>query len=154
MKTVNIYIDTSIKGPRRRDGACLYILAFCSGSGKTADAGRRIRQEDTTENQLALLGLEAALKRLREPCRLILHLECAYVASALQNRWLETWRYNGWMNAKNAPVRDAGTWQAIEYLLNAHEYEVKLKQPHTYRDWMRRELAASGIERKGCTSET
>ena len=73
MRTVDIYIDTSIKGPRRRDGECLYILAFRAQNGATADMGRRIRREETTENQLALLGLEAALRHLREPCRLILH---------------------------------------------------------------------------------
>lgn len=145
MRTVDIYIDTSIKGPRRRDGACLYILAFRSGSGKTADMGRWIRRRETTENQLVLLGLEAALRHLKEPCRLVLHLECTYVASALQNRWFDTWRHNGWMNAKNEVVRDADIWQAIEYLLNAHSFEVALKQPHTYRDWMRRELEA-GID--------
>ena len=139
MRTVDIYIDTSIKGPRRRDGACLYILAFQS-NGKTADRGRQIRHEKTTENQLTLLGLEAALRHLKEPCHLILHLECTYVASALQNRWFDEWRHNGWMNAKNKVVSDADTWQAIEYLLNAHAFEVVLKQPHTYREWMRREL--------------
>lgn len=147
MKAVDIYIDTSIKGPRRRDGSCLYILAFAAGNGRVADTGGRIRREGTTENQLALLGLDAALKRLRESCRLTLHLECAYVASALQNRWFDGWRYNDWVNAKNEPVRDADTWQSIEYLLNAHEFRVELRQPHTYRDWMRRELAGDGT---GC----
>ena len=143
MKAVDIYIDTSIKGPRRRDGSCLYILAFAAGNGKVADTGGRIQREGTTENQLTLLGLETALKRLREPCRLTLHLECAYMASVLQNRWFDSWRYNDWMNAKNEPVRDADIWQSIEYLLNAHEYRVELKQPHTYRDWMRRELVGN-----------
>lgn len=140
MRTVDIYIDTSIKGPRRRDGTCLYILAFQAANGKTADRGRRIQRADATENQLTLLGLEAALRHLKEPCRLILHLECTYVASALQHRWFDEWRHNGWMNAKNKVVSNADTWQAIEYLLNAHVFEVVLKQPHTYRDWMRREL--------------
>lgn len=144
MKTVDIYIDTSIKGPRRRDGECLYILAFRSQNGITADMGRRIWREETTENQLALLGLEAALRHLREPCRLILHLECTYVASALQNHWYDEWRSRGWMNAKNEVVRNADIWQAIEYLLNAHSFEVILRQPHTYREWMRRELEAAG----------
>lgn len=153
MKTVDIYIDTDIKGPRRRDGACLYILAFEAGNGRTADLGRRLRRADTTENQLTLLGLEAALGRLTEPCRLVLHLECIYVASALENRWFAAWRYNGWMSAKNEPVRDADKWQSIESLLNAHEFEVRLREPHTYREWMRRELAAGGRER-GCTSAT
>lgn len=140
MRTVDIYIDTSLKGPRRKDGSCLYILSFTTAKGLTADLGQWIRVEDTTENQLTLLGLEAALSHLREPCRLILHLECTYLASALESRWYEKWREAGWMNAKNVPVRDAEIWCTIEYLLNAHEFQVCLKQPHTYREWMHREL--------------
>lgn len=140
MKTVHIYIDTSIKGPRRRDGVVQYILAFEASNGKTADRGSKIRKENTTENQLTLLGLEAALKHLNTACHLVLHLECAYVASVLKNRWYEKWRYSGWMSAKNEYVSDAKTWQSIEYLLNAQEFEVILKQEHTYREWMRREL--------------
>lgn len=142
MRVVDIYIDTSIKGPKRRDGTVMYILAYRAANGKTADTGDRINREDTTENQLTILGLEAALKRLNTPCRLVLHLECPYVAAVLENRWYEQWRYNGWMTAKNEPVRDTGTWQSIEYLLNAHEFEVRLKGSHTYRQWMQRTLKA------------
>ena len=140
MKTVHIYIDTSIKGPRRRDGEVLYIMAFEAANGKTADAGNRIKREDTTENQLTILALEAALKRLKTKCRLVLHLECGYAAAVLQNRWYEQWQENGWISAKKEPICDAVIWQSIQYLLNAQEFEVVLKQEHTYRDWMRREL--------------
>lgn len=140
MKTVHIYIDTSIKGPRRRDGVVQYILAFEASNGKTADMGDKIKKEDTTENQLTLLGLEAALKRLNTACRLVLHLENTHVAAVLKNKWYEQWKYNGWMSKKNEPICDAETWESIQYLLNAHEFEVVLKQEHTYRDWMRREL--------------
>lgn len=140
MRAVDIYVDTSIRGPRRGDGSCMYILSFTDGGGRTADAGGRIRRTDTTENQLALLALEAALGRLREPCALELHLECAYLAAALENRWYDRWRRDGWMNAKNAPVRDAETWRSIRCLLNAHEFRVLLGQPHPYREWMGREL--------------
>lgn len=140
MKTVHIYIDTSIKGPRRRDGEVLYIMAFEAANGKTADVGNRIKREDTTENQLTIVALEEALKRLNTACRLVLHLECGYAAAVLQNRWYEQWRYNGWMSTRNEPICDAEIWQSIQYLLNAQEFEVVLKQEHTYRDWMRREL--------------
>lgn len=149
MRTVDIYIDTSIRGPRRGDGGCMYILAFTAGNGVTADAGGRVGRTDTTENQLALLGLEAALKRLREPCRLVLHLECGYLAAALDNRWYEAWKYSAWMNAKNRPVRDAETWRSVECLLNAHDFRVVLRQPHPYREWMRTELSGGSWRMTG-----
>lgn len=140
MQTVDIYIDTSIKGPRRRDGVCQYIIAFKAANGVTADTGDKIRAADTTENRLTLLGLEAALKRLKAPCALIIHLECSHVAAVLNNGWLEEWKYNNWMTKKGAPVADAKKWQSIQYLLNAHEFQVVLKEEHSYREWMKREL--------------
>lgn len=141
MQTVDIYIDTSIKGPRRRDGICQYIIAYKAANGETADTGNKIRATDTTENSLTLIGLEAALKRLKASCQLILHLECQHVAAVLNNGWMTEWKYNNWMTKKGAPVADAEKWQSVEYLLNAHEFEVRLKEPHTYRDWMKRTLS-------------
>ena len=140
MKYINIYIDTSIKGPRRRDGACQYIIAYEATNGKVADTGNRIFVEDTTENHLAIIGLQAALSRLKAPCHINLYLECFYVAAALRNRWYLEWRYADWMTAKGNPVQDAEMWQDIESLLCPHTFQVFLKQPHPYRDWMRMEL--------------
>lgn len=139
MKTVDIYIDTSIKGPRRCDGWYLYIVAMETGAG-TADMGDTGKVEDTTENQLTLFALETALKRLTKPCYLVLHLENNYVAGALKNNWPNQWKYNGWMTQKNKPVSDIEKWQSILSLLNAHEFRVCLKEPHTYREWMQRKL--------------
>ena len=139
MKTVEIYIDTSLKGPRRRDGWWTYIIAMETSQG-TADIGDTGKAENTTENQATLIALETALKRLNKPCYLILHLECEYVANVLTNGWLEQWHYGGWMTKKNKPVADSEKWSAIQYLLNAHQFLVKLKEPHTYREWMQRKL--------------
>lgn len=139
MQTVDIYIDTSIKGPKRREGSFLYIVAMNTSAG-TADLGNMDTIPDTTENHLTLSALEAALKRITKACRLIIHLECAYVAGALQNKWYEQWRQQGWMTAKGKSVCDVEKWQSIQYLLNAHEFEVRLKEPHTYREWMQRTL--------------
>ena len=140
MKRVDICIDTSLKGPARGAGACLYILSYEAPGGLTADAGGIIREEDATENRLTILGLNAALSRLKASCRLILYLECPYAAAVLRNGWLQDWRGGGWLTAKGKPVRDAALWQQTEALLSAHAFEVLLKQEHPYRDWMRGEL--------------
>lgn len=139
MRRVDIYIDTSMKGPKKRGGWYTYIVAVETEKG-TADTGDTKKAEDATENQATLLGLEAALKRINTSCHLILHLECDYVATALINGWPEQWRYNGWMTTKNKPVCDAEKWRSIQEILNAHEFEVRLKEPHTYREWMRSKL--------------
>ena len=142
MKEVNVYICTSIRGPQRRDGAGMYILSYTAANGQTADKGKVIFRQDTTENQLAVLALAEALSCLKTPCRLKLYLDCCYVAATLKGRWYEKWRYEGWMNAKNHPISDAEAWQVIESCLAAHDLEVLLGQAHPYHGWMLRELAA------------
>lgn len=147
MRSVSIYIDTSIKGPKRRDGTVQYIIAYEASNGKTADAGDKIRAEDTTENHLTLLGLESALKRLNTPCILAIYLECPYIAAMLQNKQYLQWRYNGWMTARNEPVKDVEKWESILYLLDAHDFSVRVKEDHSYRRWMQRELAGATKEK-------
>lgn len=139
MQTVDIYIATSIKGPRRQDGSYLYIIAVQTAAG-TADAGDRKAVPSTTENQLALLALRTALKRLNRASCLRIYLECFYVAAALENKWYSQWREHDWMNSRAEPVCDAAIWQDIERLLNVHEYEIHLKEQHPYLEWMHRTL--------------
>ncbi len=140
MKSLNIYIDTSLKGPRRGNGTCAYIISCEVCAGKVADTGGFVWREDATENSLALTGLLEALRRLNTACAISIYLECPYVAAALRNGWYQEWRYNGWMTVKGKPVTDAGLWEEIESLLCLNAYVVLLREPHPYREWMRREL--------------
>ena len=138
-KKVNIYIDTGIKGPKRRKGSYLYIVAIQTAKG-TADIGNMVTVEDTTENQATLKALETALGRIHKPCDLTIYLECNYIAGVLQNGWIDEWKKNDWKTVKNEPVKDAEIWRRIEELLVIHDYEIRLKEPHEYREWMQREL--------------
>ena len=139
MQTVDIYIDTSIKGPKRRNGSYMYIIAFTTAAG-TADTGIKVDLEDTTENQATVYALEAALKRLKKPCKITFYLECPHVYAVLQKRWYSDWKENNWMTKKGKPVSDMEKWRNIEYLLNKHEFEVRIKAAHSYREWMQRSL--------------
>lgn len=137
---VNIYIDTGIRGPQKRDGSYLYLLEARLQDGRNADVWKWVPLEQTTENQAAVYALEEALGRLKRPCSLTIWTECPYLAAALENRWYARWREQNWETARGEPVKDAEKWQSIEYLLNAHGFRVRLKEHHAYRDWMRREI--------------
>lgn len=149
MRTVNIYIDTSIKGPRRRAGAYMYILQVQTAAG-SADAGDAEYLQDTTDNQATLKALEKALGRMRQPSHLVIWIENTYVAAALRNKWYLTWADSQWMTAKKEPVADAETWRRIQYLLNEHDFDVRLKEAHEYRAWMASELK----KMESCTGAT
>ncbi|MBQ7925923.1 MAG: hypothetical protein IJ335_06465 [Lachnospiraceae bacterium] len=148
MRTVEIYIDTGIKGPKPRDGLYMYIIATQTNRG-SADAGNSEYLENTTEHKATLMALEAALKRLNQPCQLEIYMEDSYVAAVLQNGWAEGWKNNGWRNAKNELVEDAEKWRSIQSLLNGHEVQVHVKKHHSYREWMARTIREKEEEHRG-----
>ncbi len=139
MRTVEIFIDTGIKGPKPRDGLYMYIMATETSSG-TADVGNSSYLEDTTEHKATLVALEEALKRLKQPCQLEIYMEDSYVAAVLVNGWIKGWQENGWLNAKKEPVADKEKWSSIQYLLNAHTFQIHIKEHHSYREWMARTI--------------
>lgn len=117
----------------------MYIMAVDTAAG-TADLGRTIDRENSTENQLTIAALEEALRRIREPCELEIYIECHYIAATLQAHRQDEWYENGWITARGAEVKDAEIWKSIRAQLLRHSYEVFERQPHTYREWMRSQL--------------
>ena len=138
-KTVNIYIEVSIKGPARRRGRYLYILETETSRGAATFTDKK-EMEDSTESRLHLQAMVSALRRIRHSCHLNLYVESTYVAAVLSQGWIEEWKYSGWQNKKGQPVKDAEKWQEISSLLSAHDFTVYLREPHSYREWMAREV--------------
>lgn len=146
-KKVNIYIATSIIGPRRADGLYMYLLetlVWRTQCGKreqvTCTRQQMAEMKATTENELAVSALEAALCRLTAPCDLAVWTDCPYVAGILEARRYEEWRAHGWQGTNGKPIKYVDKWLRISELLNAHGFEVKLKERHGYTDWMKREM--------------
>lgn len=140
MKAVNIYIETSIRGPRRCAGAYGYILETYTAAGAVTLTDFKLLPE-TTEAQSLALALAEALGRMRESCSLTIYTQSSYIESVLLH-WLKDWKANGWMNKKDRPVADAEVWQKTAELLNAHIYDVVVGASHSYRDYLQRETAA------------
>ena len=137
---VNLYIDTSIKGPKRKDGAYLYLLHAQLSAGPYERKGQG-KVPSATEHHLTLRALTEALRRFSKPCRLHIYLEDSYVCNALANGWPEEWRYHGWMTARGKTVADAIFWNDVIRLLESHEYTLHLQEKHEYSEWMRWTIA-------------
>lgn len=140
MKEVNIYIETSIRGPRRRAGAYGYVLETYTAAGAATLTDIKPLPE-TTEAQSLAMALAEALGRLRASCSLKIYTQSSYIQSVLMH-WLKDWQVNGWMNKKGNEVADAETWQKTAELLNAHLYGVVVGAAHSYQEYLQRETAA------------
>lgn len=142
MQDVNIYIETSIHGPARKDGRYIYILeCIRDGIPETRDGGGQI--ERATENQLALTALEEALGRINCACELRIYTSCQHILNSMQNSWARQWQKNEWKTAKGENVKNAGLWAGILEYLDRHLYTFT-DDYHTYKEWMKEQLRPDG----------
>ncbi len=122
MKEVTIYTD----------GACSYnpgpggwaaVLQY--GSRRKEMSGG---EKETTNNRMELTAVIEALKALKEPCRVKLYSDSAYIVNCFQQKWYEKWEKNGWMTSSKKPVENKDLWQELLRLTKKHEVEfIKVK---------------------------
>lgn len=140
MKEVNIYVKSSIKSTRRRDGYIGYVLELITDTKPVTLNGFE-KVEQVTSNQSELVAITQALKRMMKKCVLTIYTDSAYIGSAIENKWIDSWQKKGWVNAKNEPIANAEEWQNLLKLLEGHQYSVVVGFEHEYAKWMERELA-------------
>lgn len=133
---VNLYIKVSLKGPKRKSGAYQYLLNTETSKGPHEVTELKGVEEETTAHHLTLLALEEALGRMKKPSELHIYLEDPYVCNVFRRGWIEEWKQNGWVNARNKPVVDAELWQSIVNLLDEHLYDFHVGEEHEYTEWM------------------
>lgn len=137
---VNIYIETSYKGPAVRRAAGAWLVEYISSTGKPVTRGGILYADKTTENELVLRLIEKAFSRLTKTCCVEVFTECGHVLRTMQNHWLAQWRKSGWVNAKGKPVRNAGEWNRCANLFDNHMTEWTDRW-HEYRQVMQGRIA-------------
>lgn len=144
MKRVDIYIETSYKGPAKGAGAFAYLLRTKKASGEDATIDKFYRAESSTKHRSELMALMLAAGRLRESCELHIYSDCDYLKSGIEV-WAPGWIDNNWLNAKGKPVANAEEWQKLLPLLESHTVTFHIKEHHEFQSWMQ-----EGV-RKTCT---
>lgn len=135
MYDVNIYIKTTVKGPRKRDGFYEYILETQTAAGMaTCQLTKEIK--DATENRAELLAIVEALKRLNRSCNLHIYTDSEYVAAAIKEDWIKRWRDSGWVTAKGKEIANRDLWQKMAELLNGNLVTFHVKEHHPYTNCM------------------
>ena len=139
MQHVNIYTESSIKGPRKRDGVYGYVLEM--GTSKGPATLTKIEYiKDVTENKSELMAIIGALKRLKGKCELTIYTESSHVAAGFQNGWIDNWIQSEWKNAKGKDVANKEEWQEMHHLLNEQEFELRVSEEHSYKEWLKKEV--------------
>ncbi len=76
---------------------------------------------ETTNQRMELLAAASALSCLKEPCRVRLHSDSAYLVRAFHDGWLTRWQQNGWKNSKKQDVENRDLWEQLLALCRQHE---------------------------------
>ena len=136
---VNIYIETSLRGPAVKKGAGEWIVEFVRGDGVPVTRSGMLRKEKTNQNALALELLKDALSILTKSCSVRVNTQCKHILNTMQNNWLSSWKKNGWQNAKGKTVQNLELWQKCSELMENHCTEFD-SGSHSYQIVMQRDI--------------
>lgn len=135
---INIYIETTARGPREQMGAYLYVVERIMEQGEP-DTKAGFCYQMGTENKMVLIALIRALGRIEEPASIRVFTCCGHVLHSLQNHRPVQWHKNGWKNAKGKPVHNAELWERVLQAFEPHIY-IATDQKHSYQEWMHFEI--------------
>lgn len=133
MKTVKIYIETTVKGPGVRDGKYAAALIFERSEG---DFTRTLtgEEKETTFNRSTLIAAIEALKRLNQRCHVIIYTDNAYVKNMVEQENPEKWRRAEWKKAAGKGVQNKELWKRFLEEKDKHEIEVRFSKYSAYKE--------------------
>lgn len=98
------------------DGSCLGNpgpggWAFIATDGKQT-AQRSGGEKDTTNNRMELMAVLNAITAIKNQ-NIEIHTDSQYVKNGMQ-KWVASWKKNGWKTADKKPVKNQDLWQALD----------------------------------------
>ncbi|MBO8126576.1 MAG: ribonuclease HI [Firmicutes bacterium] len=115
MKEVDIYTDGACSG-NPGPGGWGAVLIYGSHRKELSGSDRQ-----TTNQRMELTAAIRALEALKEPCRVRIFSDSAYLVNAFNQGWLDKWQQGGWKTAKGSPVENQDLWQTLLDLTSKHD---------------------------------
>ena len=115
MKKVTIYTDGACSGNPGKGGWGAILMY---GNAKKELSGA---ENDTTNNRMELTAVIRALEMLKEPCKVDLYSDSAYVVNAFIQDWITNWKNNAWRGSDKKPVKNLDLWIKLDELTRMHD---------------------------------
>ena len=93
LKKVKIFTDGAARGNPDGPGGYGAILQYTDASGNLHEKELSEGFKKTTNNQMELLGVIAALECLRVPCIVDVYSDSKYVVSAFNENWIGNYHW-------------------------------------------------------------
>lgn len=127
MKEVILYTDGGCRGNQNEHnvgGIGGILIHPASGSRREYKEGFK----DTTNNRMEILAVLTGLKLLKEPCKVAVHSDSAYVVNAVTKNWIGGWKAKGWTRGKAGELKNPDLWKELDAQLAKHDITfVKVK---------------------------
>jgi ribonuclease HI len=123
MTEIEIYTDGACKGNPGPGGWGAWMK---SGTHERELCGGEAL---TTNNRMELVAVIEALTALKQPSRVILHTDSAYVKNGITT-WIHGWKARGWTTADRKPVKNQDLWQRLDAQRQRHEVDWRWVKGH------------------------
>lgn len=148
--SVNMYIETSLHNPQIGKGAGMWIMEH-EKNGITKTKEGFVYGENTRENELALKCLVNLFfllgKSYMKTGFADVFTGCVQLADSMITGQFETWKRNGWKNAKGNPLANASLWEQASGKMEPYTVSFK-KGHHEYSDYMQYQMKTELERRK------
>lgn len=147
MKKVVIYTDGACSG-NPGPGGWGAVLMY--GQFKKEISGG---EKMTTNNRMELMAAISALNALKEPCKVDLFTDSAYLCRAFSENWVTNWQRNGWKTSGKKEVENRDLWELLIAHTNKHSISWHKVKGHSDNAYNNRcdELARGAIA--GCKAK-
>lgn len=112
--TVEMWTDGACKGNPGLGG--WGALLRSGGHERELFGGEKV----TTNNRMELTAVVEALRALKRPSAVTVHVDSSYVMNGMKT-WIRGWKRNGWKTASKQPVKNVDLWQALDAEVAKHQ---------------------------------
>lgn len=119
-----IYTDGSCLG----NPGCGGWAAVIKTGGKTTELTGGVY--NTTNNRMEIMAALKALESIKEPSKVVIYSDSAYLVNAFELGWLEQWKQSRWRNSDRVLVKNIDLWQKIDELVSFHDVKFSKVKGH------------------------
>ncbi len=131
---VNIYVHSTIRGPKKKKGVAAFVLEAELSNGKKATKPYFFQMEGLSEQRSWLAATVEALKRVKDGNEAEIRGNSAYLARGFES--LEKWKESGWKRSNGEKVKNADLWEQIFELQKSKKARFLSDGEHSFSAWL------------------
>ena len=115
-ENIELYTDGCALGNPGKAGYG-YVIVYPNGTEYKKNKGFEI----STNNRMELMAVIDGLKALKYPSNVNIYSDSNYVVKAINSKWLDSWKNNGWKNTKRQQVANIDLWKDLDKEIKRHK---------------------------------